>query len=253
MATLDEDRLIFGKGTSENEWKQWLDSLKLASISAQYLVGQKQRVVLLAPHPDDEVLACGGILALLSQIEIPILIIAVTDGEASHQNSVYWTTTKLKEVRPKESDTALQLLNIQCDIERLEIPDGEVQKYKKILSQKLISLLTIDDIVLSPWILDGHPDHEAVTEVAVTVTNKLNIPLIQTPIWMWHWANPKENRIPWQRARVIELDKTLQMRKKEALFAFQSQTTVDKNVPTTPILPYYVIDRFTRPYEVVFI
>ena len=44
------------------------------------LLQRPGRVVLVAPHPDDEVLALGGSLAMLARSGREVLVVAVTDG-----------------------------------------------------------------------------------------------------------------------------------------------------------------------------
>ncbi len=253
MDAVKVDRLIEGQGTPENTWDSWLKTNPIVETTAKDLLRDRRRVVLLAPHPDDEILPCGGILAQLSALNIPILIVAVTDGEASHPGSKFWSKEKLQDVRPEESSEALGLLNINAQVVRLKLPDGEVSSYKGTLASQLEQLLDNNDVVISPWLLDGHPDHEAVTDVANQLTNRLSIPLMEVPIWMWHWASPEESRIPWHRARIIKLSKITRYSKERALLSFRSQIILDEHSPTTPILPKHVIERFIRPFEVVFI
>src|SRR5437868_11676312 len=53
-------------------------------INTQSLVRPGARVVVIAPHPGDEVVTCGGLLQLLSAMEHPLQLISITDGCASH-------------------------------------------------------------------------------------------------------------------------------------------------------------------------
>lgn len=253
MDAVKVDRLIVGQGTPENIWNSWLKANPITETAVTDLLHDRRRIVLLAPHPDDEILPCGGILAQLSALDIPILIVAVTDGEASHPGSRFWSKEKLQDVRPEESSEALELLNIKAQVVRLKLPDGQISFYKGTLASQLEQLIDGNDVVISPWLLDGHPDHEAVTDVASQLTNRLAIPLIEVPIWMWHWASPTESRIPWQRARLVKLAETTRDNKQKALQAFRSQLLLDEYSLTTPILPEYVLERFTRSFEVVFI
>jgi LmbE family N-acetylglucosaminyl deacetylase len=41
---------------------------------------QAQRVLVLAPHPDDEIFGCGGALALYVQLGAQVDVVVVTDG-----------------------------------------------------------------------------------------------------------------------------------------------------------------------------
>jgi hypothetical protein len=67
---------IVGDGTAEEVWRRWLDRMPLPEVELADL----GTPVVVAPHPDDEVLAVGGLLALAGAAEL----VAVTDGGASH-------------------------------------------------------------------------------------------------------------------------------------------------------------------------
>ncbi|WP_262895303.1 PIG-L family deacetylase [Hymenobacter lapidiphilus] len=43
--------------------------------------------VVIAPHPDDESLGCGGLLALLARANVPVWCVLMSDGTMSHPNS----------------------------------------------------------------------------------------------------------------------------------------------------------------------
>ena len=45
-------------------------------------LGRQGRVVVIAPHPDDEVFAVGGLMTMLAWAEYELEVGAVTDGEA---------------------------------------------------------------------------------------------------------------------------------------------------------------------------
>lgn len=93
----------------------WNSAPQLAQIPAIHphsLVPPGARVVIIAPHPGDEVLACGGLLQRLSTLEHPILLISITDGSASHPGSNVWPASRLSVVRPQESVEALRRLGM---------------------------------------------------------------------------------------------------------------------------------------------
>ena len=76
------NRQIEGGGATEAQWaaSEWLQALPLQWPEA--LFADAQRLVVVSPHPDDEVLACGGLMALAAQAGVAITVISVTDGEA---------------------------------------------------------------------------------------------------------------------------------------------------------------------------
>ena len=84
MEAVIAQRLIQGGGTPEDAWQPWLRGRQTASLCGASWLLNAHRLVVVAPHPDDEVLACGGLLAMRAAQAGKVLIVAVTDGEASH-------------------------------------------------------------------------------------------------------------------------------------------------------------------------
>lgn len=79
---------------------------------------------MLAPHPDDGVLGCGGVLARLASTNREILVIGISDGGASHPQSRTWTLQTSTEARRNESAAGLQMLGVDTPSLRLGYDDG---------------------------------------------------------------------------------------------------------------------------------
>ena len=103
---------IVGQGTPLHQWQASSHMAELPHISVEQLVPEGHRAVIIAPHPDDEVLGCGGLLQGLAAIGRPIQLISVTDGSASHPGSQRWPVERLSVVRPQESAQALHRLGL---------------------------------------------------------------------------------------------------------------------------------------------
>ena len=71
-----------------------------------------RKILVVAPHPDDETLGCGGLVSLLAQNGSAFYIVFVTDGSASHRNSTAWPTARLAAQREQEARNALVCLGI---------------------------------------------------------------------------------------------------------------------------------------------
>ncbi len=71
--------------------------------------------LILAPHPDDESLGCGGLIAALCQAGRPPVVAVLTDGAGSHPGSHDWPPESLREVRSQEVRTAAALLGLPAD------------------------------------------------------------------------------------------------------------------------------------------
>lgn len=247
------DKAIAGLGTTEDAWLSWLAAQKLRSASVDDLVGDSRRLVMVAPHPDDEVLAIGGLLAQLSTLCGDVLIVAVTDGEGSHADSPQWPRSRLAAERPLESAEAWRRLGFgQATCERFGLPDGGVRAHREDLVRDLAALLRPTDVVFTTWRHDGHPDHEATGRACAVACAQIGSTLVEVPVWAWHWAEPGDARLPWHRAVKLPLDAPSAARKRHAVGAFISQLACDASTGAGPILRSTTVQRAHRPFEIFF-
>lgn len=245
-----------GSGTSASEWQTSRYLADVPSISLHELLPPGSRLAVVAPHPDDEVLGCGGLLASLAQCDVSVGMIAVTDGEASHPGSRAWPGHLLRRQRIRESQQALSRLGFArqtVEWTRLGFADSKVGQEEFLLVERLTQLLADYTHVISTWQLDGHGDHETVgraTEVAAAASLTR---LYEMPIWAWHWAAPDDVRIPWERARKLPLESTALTRKQAAIREHRSQLQPDPSTGAAPILGETTLARLAQPYEVFFL
>jgi LmbE family N-acetylglucosaminyl deacetylase len=238
--------VISGRGTPESLWRPWLDAGRWPPLDLDQLAGR--RVVVLAAHPDDEVLGVGGLLAALAARGSEIVGVWATDGEASHPGSRTLDPEQLRALRREESRRALSALSVvPTHSAVLGLPDSALGANLPILRTAIRDVVRPDDVVLAPWRLDGHPDHEAVGEVATEVAAML----LEYPIWMWHWAIPEDSRVPWSRLRMVAVPD--QDAKARAIDAFDTQVRpIGREPEDAAVLPAHVVMRFLRPVEAVF-
>lgn len=247
------DKAIVGLGTTEDAWLSWLAAQQMRSASIDDLLGDSRRLVMVAPHPDDEVLAIGGLLAQVSTVCGDVLMVAVTDGEGSHADSPQWPRSRLVAERPLESAEAWRRLGFgQTTCERLGLPDGGVGAHSDAMVQSLTALLRPSDVVFTTWRHDGHPDHEATGRACAVACTQIGSALVEVPVWAWHWAEPGDVRLPWHRAVRFTLDAPSAARKRHAVGAFTSQLAGDASTGAGPILRSTTVQRAHRPFEIFF-
>lgn len=226
--------LIDAPGTAEADWRAWPG---LRGLPALDFAGWR-RVVVVAAHPDDEVLGAGGLLAMLAALGAHVRLVAVTDGEASHPHLDPAAVTAR---RIAESGAALGHL-APCEVVRLGMPDAGVRA--GALAARLDELVRGADACLAPWEHDAHRDHEAAGHAALAAGAPRGVPVLRFPIWAWHWARPGDPRLPWDRARRVPLTGDARDRKRAAIGCFTSQLGT--------ILPPETVAHFTRDQEVLF-
>lgn len=115
-----------------------------------------QGVLVFAPHPDDEVYGCGGILCLWARQGIPITVVVCTAGtEASPGKDPH--------VRQEESRCAAGILGYASPV-FWDLQDREIT-YGEGLVRRLVDSLKAStaDWILAPAVSERHPDHQALS------------------------------------------------------------------------------------------
>ncbi len=246
-----EPRFHHGQaGTPEAQWlldPAWdaLPTVRLAELAQAY-----ERLVVVAAHPDDETLGVGGVIARLAQMGMPIRLIVATAGERSHPDATQWQPGALGRVRQDEVAAAIRILAPQATITHLGLPDGELAVCEGELKAMVAALLHETDLVLAPWVDDGHADHDAAGRAVRRAAATVGCRALYYPVWMWHWAVPEQ--FPWERAAVAELTIDAATRKSAALRRFPSQTSGLGPLPgDAPVITDRMLERGRRLIEVV--
>ena len=243
---------INGQGTLQAEWDRsaWLAAIPSNPVAT--LLEGTRRLVVVSPHPDDEVLGCAGLMQAAAALEIGVDVVSVTDGEACYPDQPLWPAARLRDARRHELAQAMHVLCLDAThVLPLGLPDGGVTAREQQLTAALIAHLMPGDMVIAPWIGDGHPDHEACGRAACAAAASRGARVLQYPVWAWHWLDPDAPQPPWRSAVRIPLDGVSLRRKREAMQAFATQTGQVEGLQCDPILPAHVIARFHRPFEVL--
>lgn len=247
------DRAIRDAGTSEEAWQPWLAQRAIRTLSLDALCRDAARLVVVAPHPDDEVLACGGLLGGALRQGRACHVIAVTDGEASHGTHDSPSQARLGARRVEESHAGLRELGLASpEVTRLGIPDGAVAAHMAELAVRLQALLRPQDLAVTTWQLDGHPDHEATGEAVKRACARVGCRLLQAPVWMWHWSEPGDGRVPWHRLVAFDVPLAGMAMKRAALHHHLSQFE-DRGDAAGPVLVPSIVERASRTREYFFV
>ncbi|NNE46275.1 MAG: hypothetical protein HKN37_06410 [Rhodothermales bacterium] len=203
-------------------------------------------IVILAPHMDDETLACGGTIAALSD-KSRILVAFVTDGAMSPAPTFRWQgspSTSLPAVRKREAENALSTLGVPKDnIYFLDYPDGELSAHVDDLAVRLAEILksTKPAFVFVPFRYDRHPDHLATYAAAIAASEiATNAPRIVEYFVYYKWRLVSGGDVrDWIRSDCLATVDTSEQRrlKLTALRCYESQTTVREEWQTRAILP----------------
>lgn len=203
-----------------------------------------QPTLVIVPHPDDEVLACGGTISALTARGIRVEVLAVTDGEASHSGV---DPARLAARRRGEQRVALRLLGVTPhQIRRLGMNDGRVAESERALTSIIADLASDFGRIIAPWVHDHHCDHEAVGRAALAACRRTGTTLLGSLVWGWHRSRP--SRLHEDRLGYVQLDDAALDLRRQALAAHGSQHAVD--VDGGPVLTGTVLrsQRWDREY-----
>ncbi len=231
-------------------------------------------VLVVAPHPDDETLGCGGAIALLRARGCPVYVLIVSDGTQSHPHSRQYPQAKLRQLREAESLEALTLLQVDpSHIVFLRLPDGAVphvitSRQTSVLqpspdgteadaaAQNAINTCQVyltqirPRIIFLPYRFDPHPDHRATWQLIQAAIQYLSHSprIIEYPIWDW---DPDQRQSPDTHYQAWRLDIAPVVKLKEAAIAcYRSQITdLINDDPTGFRLAPELIENFLKPWE----
>jgi len=255
MVVVNATREI-GEATPEALWLPWLAELAppTPARDADFATPRGDgRLVVVAPHPDDEVLACGGLLARRAAGATAIVVIGVTDGDASHPHSRRWSRRALAEARRRERLAGLASLGLgAAAVLTLGVPDGGVTQHHDAVTTAIAAALRPDDVVIGTWRLDGHPDHDASGAAAARACAAVGCRFIEAPVWMWHWAAPGDARVPWQRLVRLPLSADEVGAKHAAIAAHATQLEA-RGGADGPVLDAAILARAARASEYFFV
>jgi LmbE family N-acetylglucosaminyl deacetylase len=123
-----------------------------------------REVLILAPHPDDEALGCGGTIALLQEKGVLATVAFLTDGESLNGPP----SPKIAAARREEGRKCSGMLGCEEPI-FIGLPDGELESHIGEGVTRLSSIIELKrpDLVFSPSPLDYHRDHLATAKIAM--------------------------------------------------------------------------------------
>lgn len=130
-----------------------------ASRVEEVFFGNDGSVLVVAPHPDDEVVGCGGAILRHEAAGDRVSVAYVTDGRRSRAFGL--APQQMAETRRLEAEAAAAHLRIDR-LEWFSLPEGEWQR--GALQSRLCELLRRckPTFVYAPSRVDFHPEHHAI-------------------------------------------------------------------------------------------
>ena len=164
------------------------------------------RVLIIAPHSDDETLGCGGLIASLADVGVVVDIVVLTDGGASHSQLL--SVAELVSWREKEAVLAAGKLGVEPDhVHFLRFPDGELQDHIRSAAGSLSALVDAvrPSVAFIPSHLDMQVDHLAGHAVSRAALSHAEATVYEFPVWEWYaWPWMSAPKLGWQRHQLRE-------------------------------------------------
>lgn len=188
--------------------------------------------VVLAPHPDDESLGCGGVIALLHEMGKEIHVIFTTDGSSSHPHSRRYPADKLAALRREEALAALDVLGVPAGhvffLNKKDgaLPaEGEAEFEHNAEQLHLLLQLLRPGLVLVPYEKDPHRDHRATWQMLMYAHShpKPVYRVLEYLIWL-HERGGADEMPEAKTVRFVNIT-PWQTRKQRAIHEHVSQTT----------------------------
>lgn len=215
--------------------------------------------LVVAPHPDDETLGCGGAIALLRSLGCDVQVLVISDGTLSHPRSRKFPAPVLRQLRERETISALAILGVDATaITFLRLPDGSIPIEALEFTSAVAACRTYlaevaPQTIFLPLRSDPHPDHRATWKLIHGALADLpqSPRLIEYPIWDW---DPEQRGSPPNPSRMtswrLDIGTVVEL-KQQAIAAYRSQTTdlIDDDPQGFRLTPE-MLAHFTHPWEV---
>lgn len=167
------------------------------------------RILVLSPHPDDDVLGCGGTIALHRQLGHEVRIVYLTYGEKGIPGL---RPDQAMTIRQSEATRAAAILGVESPyLHFLALPDGQLLAHVD-RHPGLMKLLedTTPDVIYLPSFIEAHRDHYAAN---LLLKNNLRRKCMISAYEVW---------TPHMPNRLINISPVLEI-KRRAMLAHESQ------------------------------
>jgi len=214
--------------------------------------------IVVAPHPDDESLACGGLIANACREGLRGRIVIVSDGAGSHPNSKAYPPDRLRALREEEARRAGAELGLKAeDMLFLGLPDRFVPFEGEDAERAIDAIVDcVREIrarsLFVSWRHDPHCDHHASYRIARAAQRRIGeVRLFEYVVW--GHTLPASNEVDSIGGFRLRIDRWALEKKRRAVAAHRSQTTnlIDDD-PAGFRFTQNGLARFDLPFEFFF-
>ena len=177
-----------GRRTSAARLHWMMRTLPVSTVDAEIAPGP---ILVLAPHPDDESLGCGGLIAAAQAGGRAVFVLVLTDGTGSHPGSVAYPAARLRQLREAESRQAAHMLGLpEQHVSFLGLTDAHAPQRGEAAEAAAQAIATHARAcgamtILTTWRHDPHCDHLAASLLGERAAELLGADLFEYPVWGW--------------------------------------------------------------------
>lgn len=147
-------------------------------------------ILIIAPHPDDEVFGCSGLIQRCQSRGEQVFICVLTGGEKSHEKCCNIAETELKLERRKLAKT----INAQLGVSKehlilLDFPDGKISFDCEECSKlnELICKIQPKNVFIPHNKAEGWSDHIESGNIIKRLVKGKDIYLYEYCVWFWYY------------------------------------------------------------------
>jgi LmbE family N-acetylglucosaminyl deacetylase len=176
-----------------------------------------KKILVISPHPDDEVIGCGGTLAKYISEGNRIEIIFLTSGEDGIKGK---NDVETMQIREQESKNVAKFMGFN-HIEFYREKDGELNVTQELIQvlRKLIKDYNPDEIFVTHD-MEQHPDHKQAAKLVLETLPKMNSEFKLPVVWMYEVWTPLQ-----QMDRIEDISEYVDIKRK-AIQTYKSQCAV---------------------------
>lgn len=171
-------------------------------LPAQLDLSRVRRVLVVAPHPDDETLGCGGTLARLGA-DCTVNILLVTNGDGGGG-----LPPGTSDARKSEMANAVRTLGVAGEVIHFDEPDGRFEDTPAFRAKFAALVEKLDpEWVFLPWLGDSHTDHARISTATTAVLKRSRV---ESLVYYETW-------VPVPATHVVDITETMETKKSALL------------------------------------
>ncbi|TXT66440.1 MAG: hypothetical protein BAJALOKI3v1_30099 [Promethearchaeota archaeon] len=191
------------------------------------------KIVIFAPHPDDELVGAGGSILKWMDEGHKVEIVYISDGRAAYTfekrmgrlmetNETQISQDDLAGIRMREIDKVISFLGIpEENVHKFQLPDQQVMDFRETGIEMCKPIIKDADRIVAPSNNNPHTDHQATFNISTTAAKELGIPDVEFYIYAVYLS------IKAPREKQIKIDISDYNQKiYQALQLYKSQTVI---------------------------